>query len=100
MAIILANNAITTIPAAVSSTDTSITVTDGTVFPELGANQVFYATIGSVTSNYEIVKVTAKGGNVLTIVRAQESTLAIPFPAGSRISLNVTVGNLGDYLLL
>jgi hypothetical protein len=96
MAIKLTNNASTTVPLAVTSTQTSITVATGTglEFPILGAGDYFYATIQDVNNNFEIVKVTARTDDAMTMVRAQESTLAIPFAANSRFELRVTVENM------
>lgn len=108
MGIQLKNNASTTVPLAISSTATSLVVAAGTggEFPSLGASDYFYATIQDVSNNFEIVKVTARTDDTMTIVRAQEGTLAIPFPANSRFELRVTVQNIlsnitdQDYLLL
>lgn len=108
MSIKLTNNASTTVPLAVTSTQTSLTVTTGTgvLFPILGAGDYFYATIQDVNDHFEIVKVTARTDDVMTIVRAQENTLAIPFAANSRFELRVTVENILskfddlDFLLL
>lgn len=108
MGIQLKNNASTTIPATVSSTATSLTVATGTgsEFPTLGAGDYFYATIQDVNNHFEIVKVTARTDDIMTITRAQEGTLAIPFPANSRFELRVTVDNVLskftdlDFLLL
>ena len=96
MGIKLTNNAFATVPSAVSSTQTSLTVATGkgALFPILGATDYFYATLSDVNSNFEIVKVTARTDDVMTMVRAQESTLAIPFPANSRFELRVTVENM------
>lgn len=96
MGIQLTNNASTTVPAALSSTAVSITVASGTGvrFPSLGASDYFYATLQDVNNNYEIVRVTARTDDVMTIVRAQEGTLAIPFPANSRFELRVTAQNM------
>jgi exosome complex RNA-binding protein Csl4 len=96
MAIKLTNNASTTVPLAVTSTQTSITVATGTglEFPILGAGDYFYATIQDVNNNFEIVKVTARTDDAMTMVRAQEGTLAIPFAANSRFELRVTVENM------
>lgn len=96
MAIKLTNNASTTVPLAVTSTQTSITVATGTglEFPILGAGDYFYATIQDVNNNFEIVKVTDRTDDAMTMVRAQESTLAIPFAANSRFELRVTVENM------
>ena len=108
MGVQLKNNASTTVPLAISSTATSLTVLGGTGarFPTLGAGDFFYATIQDVNNNFEIVKVTARADDVMTIERAQEGTLAIPFPANSRFELRVTAENLAqvieslDFLLL
>jgi hypothetical protein len=78
----------------------------GTSFPTLGAGDYFYATLQDVNNHFEIVKVTARADDMMTIERAQEGTLAIPFPAYSRFELRVTVENVLsrfadlDFLLL
>jgi len=100
MGIKLTNNASTTIPAAVSSTATSIVVATGSggKFPILGAGDYFFATVSDAANNFEIVKVTARADETMTVVRAQEGTLAIPFPANSRFELRVTAQNLSDVI--
>ena len=108
MGVQLKNNASTTVPQAISSTATSLTVLRGTGarFPTLGTGDFFYATIQDVNNHFEIVKVTARADDVMTIERAQAGTLAIPFPANSRFELRVTAENLAqvieslDFLLL
>jgi hypothetical protein len=108
MGIKLTNNAFATVPSAVSSTQTSLTVATGkgALFPILGGGDYFYATLMDVNNHYEIVKVTARTDDTMTIVRGQESTLAIPFPANSRFEIRVTVENMLskftdlDFLLL
>lgn len=100
MTLQLTNNATTTTASAIGSTDLTITVTSGTglLFPALGASDYFYATIQSVTNAYEIVKVTARIDDVMTVVRAQEGTIALPFPANSRFELRVTAQNIRSIL--
>lgn len=100
MGIQLTNNAASTIPAALTSTATSLTVAtgDGLLFPTLGATDYFNATISSAAGNYEIVKVTARTDDIFTVVRGQEGTVAIPFSANSRIELRVTVANVRNIL--
>ena len=44
----------------------------------------------------EIVKVTARTDDTMTIVRAQEGTLAIPFVASSRVELRMTAAALQE----
>lgn len=100
MGLILKNNAVSVIPAEISAVDTSLTLVTGTgsVFPALDVDDYFYATISSITNAYEIVKVTARTGDVLTVVRAQEGTTAISFPENSRIQIRVTVMNVADLI--
>lgn len=108
MGLQLKNNASTTVPLAISSTATSLVVATGagSGFPTLGAGDYFFATIQDVNNHFEIVKVTARADDTMTIVRAQEGTLAIPFPANSRFEIRVTVENMlatftdQDFLLL
>ena len=96
MAIKVRNNAVSIIPTAISSTATSITVAsgDGALFPILGTGDYFFATIASTTGAYEIVKVTARADNVMTVVRAQEGTVAIPFPANCLFEHRLTAGTI------
>jgi hypothetical protein len=76
------------------------------LFPILGTGDYFYATLQDVNNNLEIVKVTARTDDIMTLVRAQESTLAIPFPANSKFEIRVTVESIQsqlddlDFLLL
>lgn len=109
MGIKLTNNAFATVPSAVSSTQTSLTVATGkgALFPILGGSDYFFATLMDVSSNFEIVKVTARTDDVMTMVRAQEGTMAIPFPANSRFEHRITAATIAaiidetnDYLLL
>jgi len=92
----LTNNAAAIIPLAVGSTDTSVGLASGygALFPELATGDYFYATIVDTFGNLEIVKVTARADDALTIVRAQEGTIALPFAANSRLELRVTAANI------
>lgn len=99
MPIKLANNASGTLATAISASDTGITLTtgDGAEFPTLGAGDYFYATITSTQGTQEIVKATARSGDSLTVVRAQEGTTPAGFAAGSRFELRVTVQSVRDW---
>ena len=94
MAVVFSNNGKTTLSANVSSSATSISVSDGSVFPSLGSGEIFFCTLDDGTNN-EIVKVTAISSNTLTVVRAQESTTARAFSAGDAAGLRLTAGILG-----
>lgn len=94
------NNATTTTTARISDTDTSLTVASGTgaVFPTLGAGEYFKATLQDINSNFEIVKVTARTDDTMTVVRGQDGTLAVPFAANSRFELRVLASSAQEYL--
>ena len=93
MGIVFKNNAKTTLASGITDTATSATVADGSVFPSLGAGEYFFCTFDTGTQN-EIVKVTARSGNTLTIVRAQDNTTARSFLSGHAAELRVTAGVL------
>jgi len=91
--IVFKNNAKTTLASSLSNSATSATVTDGSVFPSLSAGEFFLITFDD-GSNNEICKCTARSGNTLTIVRAQESTTARAFSSGDAAEGRVTAGVL------
>ena len=89
-----ANNAKTTLASPISYSDTSIIVTDASLFPVPGTNQYFMATIDAGAA-LEILEVHGITGNVLTgCVRGQEGTTAQSFLTGTRIENRVTAGSL------
>jgi len=100
MGIKLKNNAVSTLAIGISETDVGLVVAagDGSKFPVLATGDYFYATLSSSSTFYEIVKVTARSGDSMTIARAQEGTLPLAFPANSRIELRVTAQSILDHL--
>jgi len=92
------NNAATTLTSAVSASDTTLFVADGAVFPEPTGSDYFYVTIVSALNTNEIVRVTARTGNQLTVERGAENTNAISFTAGARVELRLTAQTLMDVL--
>ena len=94
-----ANNAVSaTLAASITDSQTTITVTSGSgaQFPNPGAGQFFPLTLISATNNadLEITYCTARSGDTLTIVRAQESTAAQAFAAGSLAQNLLTEGTV------
>ena len=98
MGIKLANNAFGTLAAGIASGATSITLTTGhgARFPTLSAGDYFYATLIDTSNNLEIVKVTARATDTMTVVRAQESTTARAYSAGDRIEIRLTAQTFVD----
>ena len=95
------NNARTLLStSSVSTSATSISVDDGSVFPSLSGSSYFYATLqrASDSTAREIVKVTARSSNDLTIVRAQDNTSALTFAADDIIELRVVAKAFEDII--
>lgn len=99
MGALFANNASSSLASSLTDTATSLSVSsgEGAKFPILAAGDWFMATLTKLASGNpvrEIVKVTARAIDVLTIVRAQEGTTATTFSAGDKIDLRLTAGAL------
>lgn len=94
------NNAVATLAAGITNTATSISVasTQGSLFPTLGAGDYFYATLIDSSNNLEIVKVTARAGDTLTVSRGQEGTTARAYAAGDKLELRPTAQSLLDLI--
>lgn len=92
------NNAASFLDTAISAADLGLTVVfgDGTLFPAAGAGDYFYLTLEATDGTYEIVKVTARSGDSMTIARAQEGTTALAFAAGTAAELRITNQGLLD----
>ena len=90
------NNAYGTLSQAYATTATSIVLTTGhgARFPTLTGSKYFFATLLDTSNNLEIIKVTARTNDTLTVVRAQEGTTARAFNTNDRIELRVTAGGL------
>lgn len=89
MGVKVSNNAFGTLSAGINTTDTTITVDSGqgTRFPTLGSGEYFFATLVDTSNNLEIVKVTARSTDSMTVIRAQDDTTAAAFAIGDRIEL-------------
>lgn len=96
MTVLLRNNVESTLATAASSSDLGMTVANGGLFPQPASGQYFYATVTDPSGLFEIVKVTARTGNNLAVVRAQEGTGPVAFTAGSRVELRVTAQTIAD----
>jgi len=96
MSVKFSNNAKTTLSSGITSSATSITVADGSVFPSISGSEYFYVTLEDASANIEIVKVTAVSGNTLTVVRAQDGTSARTFSSGDKCELRLTAAGLND----
>lgn len=102
MPVLFSNNASAPLAASITAASTSITVTtgQGALFPAVAAGSYFYATLVDSSNNLEIVKVTARSGDTMTVTRAQEGTAARAYAAADKIELRVTAAGLGNLVQL
>ena len=93
------NNASADLALSITNVATSMTVNTGlgALFPSLGAGEFFYATLVDESNNLEIVKVTARSGDTMTIVRAQDGTTARAYSAGSKVELRIVAAGLSNF---
>lgn len=86
----LANNVFSFLAASINDSVTSITVSDGSTFPASGNFRI--------RINSEIMIVTARSSNTLTVTRGAESTIASSHTVGDRVAVVLTAGGLADYV--
>jgi len=78
------NNSQTLLDGAITDTDTSMTVLDGSIFPD---------TPFAVTIEDEIIYVVAKSGNIFSsLLRGQEGTTAAAHATGVSVENRMTAG--------
>lgn len=96
MTIKFTNNATSTLASGINDSATSISVASGQggLFPTLSGADVFYATISNTAGAVEIVQVTARSTDTLTVVRGQDSTTALSWLAGDKFELRATAAGL------
>jgi|OM-RGC.v1.001497788 hypothetical protein len=101
MPVKLKNNAFSTLASSITASNTGIVVAtgEGSKFPTLSTGDYFYLTISSANGTFEVVKVTARAGDAMTIVRAQEGSIANSFAAGSLVELRVTSFSVTDSVI-
>lgn len=96
---LFANNADSELNGAITSVATSITLKTGggAKFPTPTGGDFFLVTmfqkVGATELNHEIVKCTARSGDVLTVVRAQEGTTGFAFSNADPVELRFTKGS-------
>lgn len=102
MAIKFTNFAYSTLAAGISGVSTTITLAGGTGsrFPTLSGSDYFYATLEDASLNREIVKVTARSTDTLTVVRGQDNTSARAWVTGDSIALRFNAAAISDALAL
>ena len=89
MGLKVANNAFGTLNAGITNSDTTIVLQagEGARFPSLSAGDYFYATLIDTTNNLEIVKVTARSTDTMTVERGADGTSGRAFSTNDRFEL-------------
>lgn len=99
--ILFANNAASTLASNITSGALSLTVQtgQGALFPNPSAGQYFLATLIPASTGIpgEIVQVTARSGDIFTIVRAQEGTSGTAYLAGDAVANLLTAGSMSAF---
>ena len=100
MGVKVSNNAFGTISAGINSSATTVTLDSGqgARFPTLGGSDHFYGTLIDTSNNVEIIKVTARSSDSMTVVRAQDNTSARAFAIGDRFELRPVAKLFEDIL--
>ena len=99
MAQLFKNNIFGVLQSGISNSATSMTLTDASSFPTPTGGDFYLVTLvgfggNGAESSWEIVKVTAKASNTLTVVRAQEGTTAVSWPGATQAQMRLTAGSL------
>lgn len=93
------NNASGLLSTGCTAEDTSLVLVDASNMPTPAEEDYYLLTLIGMNENgqenaWEIVKVTAKAGNTLTVERGQEGTTAVPWGAATAIQLRITASTL------
>lgn len=100
MTYLATNNAFSTLAGSLSSIATTLTVATGhgDRFPVVSGGDYTYISLEDAAGNEEIVKVTARAttSDVMTIVRAQDNTIARNWAAGDIVELRIIAKLLND----
>jgi hypothetical protein len=86
-----ANNASTTLNGAINNSTTTVVVTNGAVFSQVGTFRVIV--------DSEIMLVSAISGNTLTVARGQEGTSAVSHLTAATITQILTAAGLAQFKL-
>lgn len=92
MAVKITNRATSLLASSINASVTSLSVTaaTGSRYPSLSGSDWFPLVVVDGSGAYEIMRATARAGDVITVTRAQEGTTALSFAAGARVDMRMT----------
>lgn len=100
MTVLYKNNASSSLAVAAGTGAGTLTLAagEGARFPVLGGGDVFDITVEDlVAGTREIMLCTARAGDVLTVTRAQEGTVATAFGLGAVVENRLTAGRIAAF---
>jgi hypothetical protein len=100
MPIVFSNNAVSTLAASITSSAMSCSVAagDGSLYPLPLAGEYYLVTLTNTAGSVEIVKVTARTGDVMILERGADQTSPRAWAAGDRVELRLTRAALGEFV--
>jgi hypothetical protein len=102
--LLFTNTASSLLATTISAVDTTIELDTGfgTRFPQPSVGTTwFYATLEDDQGNFEVVRVTDRSGDLLTVVRGQDNTTAQAFTQNvTRVELRLTAAVVEQFLQL
>lgn len=96
MGLKLKNNATSSLAASLAAGETLVSVLagHGARFPALNTGDWYPVAVQNVAGAIEYMRATGRAGDVMTVVREQEGSIALDFEAGDVIFLPLTVAAL------
>lgn len=100
MAVLFTNNAQGVLNAGITAIATAIVLTagGGAQFPSPTGSDFAMLTLFNAGGTYEIVKLTSRAADTLTVVRGQEGTAGFAFSAADKVDLRITAAGLANKL--
>jgi hypothetical protein len=98
MAVKVTNNAFGTLSVGINGSVGTLTLTtgQGSRFPILGAGDWFWGTLTNAANAIEVVKVTARAADVLTITRGVDGTAGLAWLTADKFELRPTAALFND----
>ena len=94
----LDNKSETSLDGAIDASTTTVDVTDGSVFPSDGDFRIAIDATDTSGALFEIVRVTARSTNTLTVVRAVDGTTGVAHATGASVRLIATEDGFEQYI--
>lgn len=100
MALVFTNFASGVLAANITNAQTTVSIElgQGGVFPVINAGDYAIAVLEDAAGNKEVVHITARSADTLTVERAKEGTSARAYSIGDRIEVRPTSGFMREFI--